>query len=231
MKWKRYIPLIILAILMTFAYFFGLGELFTYEKLKNQRATLVKFVSEYPVYSSVIFIIIYIISTALSVPGGSFLSIIGGFLFPQPLSTLFVVFGATVGATFIFLAAKTAFGETMKEKAGPMLNKMRKGFLENSASYLLFLRLVPAFPFWLVNLAPAFFSVKLSTFVWTTFIGIIPGAFVFTQTGAGLGSIFDSSEELSIETIFTTDSKIALLALALFALLPIIIKKLRKEKS
>jgi uncharacterized membrane protein YdjX (TVP38/TMEM64 family) len=96
-------------------------------------------------------------------------------------------------------------------------------------SYLLFLRLVPLFPFWLVNLAPAFLGIPLRTFVWTTFIGIIPGAFVFAQAGAGLGAILDSNQGLSINGIFNWQVKIALIALGIFALIPILVKKIRKN--
>ena len=168
--------------------------------------------------------------TALSLPGGALLSIIGGFLFGVPLSTIYVVVGATIGATIIFLAARTAIGDLLKRKAGPFLSKMDTGFQKNTASYLLFLRLIPLVPFWLVNIAPAFFNVKTRTYLWTTFVGIIPGAYVFTQAGNGLGAIFDSGKEFSIETVFNIEVKIALVVLALFALIPIFVKRLRRDR-
>jgi uncharacterized membrane protein YdjX (TVP38/TMEM64 family) len=230
-NWKKYLPIALIVLLMILAYLFELGDYVSYEQLKKQRHHLTESVQAHPILAPLIFIAIYIVATALSIPGGSLLSITGGFLFPQPLSTLYVVGGATIGATCIFLAAKTALGDSWKEKAGERLHKMQAGFRENAASYLLFLRLVPLFPFWLVNLAPAFFSVSLVTFVWTTFVGIIPGAFVFTQAGVGLGSILDAEGQLSIGSIFTTDIKIALIALAIFALIPIIIKKIREKKK
>lgn len=107
---------------------------------------------------------------------------------------------------------------------------MKRGFDQNPATYLLFLRLVPLFPFWLVNLAPAFFNVRTSTYIWTTCVGIIPGAFVYTQTGKGLGAIFDSGKSFSFETIFNLELKIALVVIALFLLLPIFIKKVRHDR-
>jgi len=178
-----------------------------------------------------VFIGVYTLSTALSIPGAVFLTIFGGFLFPQPYSTLYAVFGATFGAILIFLAAKTALGDTLKHKAGKRMQKMRAGFQDNAANYLLFLRLVPLFPFWMVNLAPAFFGVTLLTFAWTTFVGIIPGAFVFAQAGAGLGSILDSAEEFSVGEILTWDVKIALLALGIFALIPPMVKHFKGKKN
>ncbi|NGX43723.1 MAG: hypothetical protein K940chlam7_02023 [Chlamydiae bacterium] len=228
---RRFIPLIIIVILMVLAYIFGLHEYLSYETLKGHRATLKTLVDTHPILAPLLYIFVYMVSTALSIPGAIFLSLFGGFLFPQPYSTIFVVTGATLGAILIFLAARTALGEILKERAGPLMQKMRAGFHENAANYLIFLRLVPIFPFWLVNLAPAFFGVRLITFAWTTFFGIIPGAFVFTQAGVGLGAILDAGEALSIDAIFNNQIKIALIALGIFALLPIVIKKFRKKTT
>jgi uncharacterized membrane protein YdjX (TVP38/TMEM64 family) len=141
------------------------------------------------------------------------------------------VTGATIGASFLFLAARSAIGDSLKRKAGPLLKKMESGFQENAWSYLLFLRLVPLFPFWLVNLAPAFFGGSFTTYFWTTFVGIIPGAYVFTQAGAGLSMIFESGDSFSFSTIFNTQIKMALVALGLFALLPALLKKLFQSKG
>ncbi|MGA8164392.1 MAG: TVP38/TMEM64 family protein [Waddliaceae bacterium] len=226
----RFLPLMIIVVLMVLAYALGLQNYFTYDTLRQYRLSLLDLVSEHPFLSPILFMAVYMASTALSIPGGTILSIFGGFLFPQPLSTLYVVIAATLGAMTIFLAAGTAFGEMMAQKAGPRIDKMRAGFQENAANYLLFLRLVPLFPFWLVNVAPAFFGVRLWTFAWTTFLGIIPGAFVYTQAGVGLGAILDSGEPLSLDTIFNVQVKIALAALALFALLPVIVKTLKKRR-
>lgn len=226
----RFVPLVLIMILMGIAYFTGLHEYFSYQSMRKHRATLLALVATYPLLAPLLYISAYTISTALSIPGGIFLSIFGGFLFPQPFSTIFVVIGATLGAIIIFLAASTAFGEILKNKAGPLMQKMQAGFQEDAAHYLLFLRLVPIFPFWMVNLAPAFFGVSLFTFTWTTFFGIMPGAFVFTQAGVGLGAILDSGETLSIDAIFNNQIKIALIALGIFALLPVVIKKIRRRK-
>ncbi len=231
MKWKKYIPIFCIVLLMLIAYFFGAGEFLTFEQLKKYRHTITDYVQGHSITAPLVFMAIYILAIALSVPGGSLLSITGGFLFAQPFSTIYVVTAATIGATCIFLAAKTALGKSWKEKVSATLPKIQAGLQENEASYLLFLRLVPLFPFWLVNLAPAFFGVSPITFIWTTFVGIIPGAFVFTQAGVGLGSILDGKGEFSIDSIFTTDIKIALIALAVFALLPIVIKKVRGKKN
>ncbi|MBS0653300.1 MAG: TVP38/TMEM64 family protein [Verrucomicrobia bacterium] len=228
---KRYFPIILIVILMGVVYATGLYRDLSFKNLKAYHSDLLLYVSKHPISAPVIFIMVYIIATALSIPGGIFLSLLGGFLFPVPLSTLYVVIGATIGATLLFLSARSALGERLFQKAGPLLKKMEKGFKENAVSYLLFLRFVPLFPFWLVNLAPAFFNVKLRTFIWTTFVGILPGAYVFTQAGEGLGAIFQSQGGLSLDAIFNLKIKIALIALGIFALIPIVVKKIRGKNA
>lgn len=230
-RWPKFIPIIVIIILMFLIYFSGVGSYLSYDQLKAHRVEVIQTVQDHFLAASLLYIGAYILSSALSIPGAAFLSLAGGFLFPQPLSTIYVVIGATCGATCLFIAARTALQEVLKKKAGSLLYKMESGFKSNAVSYMLFLRLVPIFPFWLVNIAPAFFGVRLRTFFWTTLVGIIPGAFVFTQAGTGLGAILDSTEPFSIGQIFNTQIKIALIALACFALIPIAIKKLAKHFS
>lgn len=224
-----FIAIFILAIAIINVCCLELAMYFSFEKLSNQRAMIKQFVDTHQIAAPLLFILFYAASTALSIPGGAFYSIFAGFLFPQPFSTLYVITGATLGATLLFLAARGLFRGLLKNRIAPYLQKFQKGFDENEASYMLFLRLVPLFPFWLVNLAPAFLNVRLRTFIWTTAVGVIPGAFVFTQAGYGLGEVFDA-ESISIETIFNRNIQIALIALGFFALIPVIIKRMRKRK-
>lgn len=229
MNWKRWLkllPILVVIALMVVAWNLGVTDYLDYELLKQHRELLLSFVERHYVWAVLIYIATYIVTIALSIPGAAILSILGGFLFAQPWGTVFVLIGATTGATCIFLAAKTALGASLREKAAPFLKKLEKGFNENAASYLLFLRFIPIFPFWLINIAPAFFNVQRTTFIWTTFVGIIPGTFVFVQAGTGLGAIFDTGAEFSIETIFNVQVQIALIALAIFSLVPIVVKKI-----
>lgn len=228
-KIKKWIPLLVIITLMIIAYFSGVLKYFSFEKLQMHRQALIALVSAHWLLAPLLFILLYIVVAALSLPVGVFLSLIGGFLFPQPFSTLYIVVGATIGASLIFLAAKTALGDLLKKRAGGLLAKIKTGFRENGVSYLLFLRLVPLFPFWLVNLAPAFLGVPLRTVVWTTFIGIIPGTFVFAQAGAGLGAILDSNQGFSLQGILNWQVRIALIALGIFALIPIVVKRMKKN--
>lgn len=227
---KRFLPILLILIGMAVIYFSGIYHYLSFNSLRAYHERIQVFLLAHPSLMPILYILTYIVLTALSVPGAVFLTLLGGYLFPQPLSTLYVIFGATCGATLIFLAARSAFRGALKKKAGPFLKKMEKGFNDNAASYMLFLRLVPIFPFWIVNIAPAFFGVSLRTFVWTTFMGIAPGSFVFTLAGSGLEKIFETNQALSIHTILNTQLKIALCLLGLLALVPILVKKLRKNK-
>lgn len=229
-KIKRWLPILIIVVLMVAAYATGITKYFSFETLQTYRREWVGLVSEHWLLAPLAYIGLYILVAALSLPVGLFLSLAGGFFFPQPWSTLYIVIGATIGATIVFLAAKTAFGDLLRKKAGPLLQKMETGFQKDAVSYLLFLRLVPLFPFWLVNLAPALFGIRLRTFIWTTFVGIIPGSFVFAQAGTGLGAILDAGGGFSFHSVLNLQVKIALVALGIFALLPILIKRLRKNK-
>jgi len=226
---KRFLPITIILVGLAVIYLTGAYKYLSFETLKANHKLLKIFIENHPFFVPLLFILSYIIFTAISVPGGIFLSLLGGYLFPQPLSTIYVVFSATCGATLIFLAARTALGDTLKKKAGPFLRKMETGFQKNAANYLLFLRLVPLFPFWIVNLTPAFFGVSLRTFVWTTLVGIIPESLVLTLIGGGLEKIFESDQPFSLAAIFNIQLKIALTLLGLLALVPIIIKRTRKS--
>ncbi len=230
-KYIHWLPIIVIFLMMIAAYFLGAANYFTYEMLKERHMALETFVKVHYLAASAIFIGTYIVSTALSLPVGIYISLIGGFLFAQPWSTLFVVFGATIGACILFLAAKTALRDLLTQKYTGTLSKMKKGFNENAASYLLFLRLVPIFPFWLVNLASALFGVRFWTFVWTTAVGIVPAAFVFTQFGAGLGAVFEGKKEFSLNNVFNNDVKIALAGLAILVVIPVVVKKIHKRNK
>jgi len=216
---------------MVVAYFSGLGSYFTFDNLKAQRMNWAAKVDAHPILAPSLFILVYLLSVALSLPGATILSLLGGFLFGIPLSTIYVVIGATFGALVIFLAAKTALQDILRKKASTYLGKLEAGFNQNAASYLLFLRFIPLFPFWLINIAPAFFNVKWRTFVWTTFVGIIPGAYVYTQAGSGIGQILDNGETFSLSNVFNIQMRIALIALAIFSLVPILIKKFMQKRK
>jgi uncharacterized membrane protein YdjX (TVP38/TMEM64 family) len=191
---SRLWPLALLVVALALFYAFGLNRIFKWETIIEQRGQLQLFVESHNVEALLLYIAGYMAVTALSLPGGTVMTLMGGWLFGGILGGASAVAAATSGAIIVFIAAKTAFGDILVRKGGKRLAELGTGFQKDAASYLLFLRLVPLFPFWLVNLAPALFGVSLKTFAVTTLIGIIPGAFAFAFAGAGLSGILDMQE-------------------------------------
>ncbi|MCG8543632.1 MAG: TVP38/TMEM64 family protein [Alphaproteobacteria bacterium] len=228
---KRLLPLGVIAAGMAAAFALGLDEYLTFEALRENRSLLLGYVAAHEVLAVLVFIALYAAATSLSLPGGAALTIAGGFLFGSIAGTVWVVIGATLGATGIFLVAKTALGESLRRNAGPHLRKMEAGFRENALSYLLVLRLVPLFPFFVVNLMPALLGVPLRTYVIGTFFGIIPGTAVFAFVGAGLGSVFDANESFSPASILTPEVVGALVGLAALSLVPVVYKKVKARRQ
>jgi uncharacterized membrane protein YdjX (TVP38/TMEM64 family) len=231
LTWQRLLPVIVLGAGLTAFFAFGLNEYLTFDTLRQNRVWLLQQVEESALLAALAYIGLYIAVVAFSLPGGAVMTIAGGFLFGQWLGTVYVIFAATIGATVLFVAARTALGDALRAKAGPFLKKMEAGFQENALSYLLVLRLIPVFPFFIVNLVPAFLGVSLRVFVIATFVGIIPGSFVYATVGAGLGSIFDAGGTFSAANILTPEILTALIGLAILALLPIAYKKFKAKRG
>ncbi|MEM7170702.1 MAG: TVP38/TMEM64 family protein [Pseudomonadota bacterium] len=227
----RLLPIVVLVAGAVSFFALDLDQYVTFEALREHHDALKQFVADNPIAAPLVYMAIYAVAVALSLPGGAILSITGGFLFGSIYGTTLVVVAATLGAIIIFLAAKTALGDMLRAKAGPWMQKMSDGFQENALSYMLFLRLIPLFPFFVVNLVPAFLGVGLGVYALGTFIGIIPGAFVFVTVGAGLGSIFASGEEFSVAGILTPEIITALVGLAVLSLLPILYKKYKARQN
>ncbi|MGE0184089.1 MAG: TVP38/TMEM64 family protein [Parvularculaceae bacterium] len=223
----RFLPLAALGVAAAVVFATGAYRYLTLDALKEHRAALEAFVEGNLVYALILYALAYIAVTALSLPGATIMSLLGGFLFGPVVGTAAVVVAATIGAAIIFSAAKTAVGDALRSRAGPFARKMEEGFRTNAFSYLLLLRLIPVFPFFIVNIAPALFNVRLRTFFAATFIGIIPGAFAFVSAGAGLGAVLDAGDEVKLTGLLTQPAVLTpIIALSLLALLPIAARKL-----
>jgi len=226
----RYWPLL--------ALFSGLGLFFAldlvhyleFETLRDHRGLLIEYVDSHGIAAAFTFISIYAAATAISAPGAAFMTVFGGFLFGPWLATLYIVIGATSGAILLFLAARFMFYDALHARTGDWMEKMEAGFQQNALSYLLALRLVPVFPFFIVNLVPAFLNVPLKIYIIGTFFGIIPGTFVYASVGAGLGSVFDQNEIFSFEGLLTPEIILALSGLAALALAPVAYKAVKARK-
>lgn len=231
LSFRRLWPLLLLAAgLISFLVLDG-GRYLTLDSLRLYRADLADYVAHHTVLMALCFLVAYAVMVAFSLPGGLIMTVTIGFLFGSVVATTLVVIAATIGATAIFLIAKTALGDPLRARAGPALQKMEAGFQENAFNYLLVLRLIPLFPFFLVNLVPAFLGVGLRDYVLATFIGIIPGTFVFAQVGTGLDSILESGEDLSVASIMSGDVLAALIGLAVLAALPLAYKLFQARKQ
>ncbi|WP_366554988.1 TVP38/TMEM64 family protein [Aquibaculum sediminis] len=199
----------------------GLGEYITPAAIEARRAQILSFVEAHGVLAGLGFVAFYALATAVSLPVGAMLTLLGGFLFGPLVATAYAVTGATLGATVIFLAARTALAPALRARVGVTLERMRAGFRRDAFSYLLVLRLIPLFPFWLVNLVPAFLGVPLRVYVAATAIGIIPGTFVYASVGNGLGAVVEAGEAADLGLLLRPAVLLPLLGLALLALLPV----------
>ena len=229
-SFRRLLPLLVLVAGLLAFFAFDLDRYVSFDALRMHRGELLAFVAEHRLWAGLAFMAIYVAAVALSLPGGTVLSLIGGFLFGAVASTGLVVVSATLGATILFVIAKSALGDPLRAKAGPWMGRLAEGFQKNELSYLLFLRLVPLFPFFVVNLVPAFLGVRLRDYVLATFVGIIPGTFVYNLAGAGLGSILDSGEDFTVSSVLTSEVKLALFGLAVLALVPVVYKQVKARQ-
>jgi uncharacterized membrane protein YdjX (TVP38/TMEM64 family) len=214
--------------------FFALGghRYLSFQTLESHREALLALVAAHPVAAPLAFVGLYAVMVAFSVPGALVMTVAAGFLFDTLLGAACSVTGATLGAIAVFLVARTALGDLLRRRAGSGLARMRAGFQENALSYLLVLRLVPLFPFWLVNLVPALLGVSLRVFVLGTLIGIIPGSLVYASVGNGLGAIFEAGETESIKhAIYAPEVLLPIAGLILLSLLPVLYKKLRQRSA
>ena len=229
--WKRLLPLGILLLVVALVFAFDLQRFLAFDTLREHDQALRAFVGARPVLTALGFVLVYAAAVAVSLPGAVFLTIAGGFLFGLWLGTALVVVSATAGAVAIFLIAKTSLGEGLRERAGPWLQRMQAGFNKDAVSYLLFLRLIPAFPFWIVNIVPALLSMKLRDYAFATFFGIMPGSFVYVSVGNGLGAVIEAGDEPDLGIIFQPAILIPILGLAALAILPVVYKKLKERRS
>ena len=232
----RFLPLALVALAFTLALVFRVHERFSLDALYAQSSTLDAFVAQNFIAAVALFILIYGLAVASSIPGASFLTLSGGFLFGTWIGGAAAWIAATIGATLIFLAARTALGDALRARAGGWLERLGDGFRENAFNYVLVLRLTPIAPFFVVNLAPAFFNVKLRDYVLATLLGMIPGAFVYASVGAGLKAALATGASANpteaARAILTSPAVLGpILALVLLALLPVAIKALRRTRA
>jgi uncharacterized membrane protein YdjX (TVP38/TMEM64 family) len=242
---RRLAPVAAVVLVMALVFAMGWHRYLSLETLVRHRAAIDSFVAARCPLAVATFIAVYVAAVALSIPGAAILTITGGVLFGWVVGGLAAMIGATTGATIVFLIARGACGESILRRAGPLASKLADGFRADAFHYLLFLRLVPVFPFWLVNLAPAVVGVRLPTFVLATALGIIPATFAFALVGMGLDSVIAAQEaayrtclaaghpdcrlDFSMSALVTPQLLAAFVALGVVALIPVAVRKWRAQ--
>jgi uncharacterized membrane protein YdjX (TVP38/TMEM64 family) len=247
-SWTRYLPLAALIALSAAAAFASYRyDFLSLERIVAYRDKLQDFVHAYGPMAVIAYSAAYVTIVALSIPGGVFMTILGGFLFGWLFGGAIASVSATLGAIFVFLIARTSVGDILARKAGPRLQKFADGFREDAFSYLLFLRFLPIMPFWMTNLAPALFGVRVETFAFATMIGILPATFTFATAGAGLDSVIaaqkasfeackaagrtDCAFDLDVWSLLTPQILAAFAALGIMALIPVAVRHWRRRKG
>jgi uncharacterized membrane protein YdjX (TVP38/TMEM64 family) len=244
---RRLAPVAVVVLVMGLVFAMGWHRFLSLETLVRHRDAIDGFVAARCGLAIATFVAIYVAAVALSIPGAAILTIVGGILFGWLVGGLAAIAGATIGATIVFLIARGACGESILRRAGPLAAKLADGFREDAFHYLLFLRLVPVFPFWLVNLAPAVVGVRVTTFVLATALGIIPGTFAYALVGNGLHSVIAAQEaayqaciaagrpdcrlNFSMAALLTPQLVAALVALGVVALIPVVVRKWRARRG
>jgi uncharacterized membrane protein YdjX (TVP38/TMEM64 family) len=206
-------------------FYFDFGQFLSLTALKENRDSLLAFTDTNFVSAVGIFIAAYVIVAGLSLPGAVILTLAGGFLFGATMATLFINIGATTGATLAFLTARHLLRDTVEQKFGKWLGPFQEGFAKNAFSYLLTLRLIPLFPFFVVNLVSGLTRVNVGTYIAATALGIIPGSFVYAYAGRQLGTI-NSLQEIASSNVIG-----AFVLLGLLALVPVIYKRVTDKRA
>jgi len=227
--WKRFLPIGVVVIALVTFFATGLHNYFTLDTLKENREILTSFATDNLLLAMVAMIAIYAGAVSISFPGASLLSIFCGFMFGPWIGGTVIVIGATIGATVIFIVGRQAAGDLLAKNAGQYMAKLEAGFSKNAFTYLLILRLIPAVPFWVLNLAAAAFRVPTRNYVIATFVGIIPGCFVYAGVGDGIGAAFDSGSDINLGIIFEPRVLLPLVGLAALATLPLIYQKFKGD--
>ncbi len=224
---KRFWPLVVLAAGLALGYALGLQRYLSFDAFLESREALKEAVADHLLLTSLAFVAGYAVLVAFAFPAASIVTLAGGFMFGWLIGGALAVVGATIGATAIFLAARHAFGDVLRRKAGGAVKRFADGFRDDAFAYLLVLRLTPLLPFLAVNIAPAFFDVKTRTFVAATFLGIIPGAMVYAFLGSGIDQALANVDkgDVGVSDLVTPQMTIALVGLAALSILGLVLKK------
>ena len=226
-KIKKLTPLLLLILGLIAAIYFDLGRYVDFRILQTHQDIVNGFIADMPVRAALVFLALYALSTAFSLPFGAIITISGGWLFGVWIGGSLTIIGATIGASTLFFATRYALREVMVARAGARLQQFEAGFNRHSISYLMAMRLIPIFPFFLVNFLPALIGVKFRTYALTTLIGIAPGTFVYAGLGNGISYVLSADEPLNTSVIFSPLVFLPLCGLGFLSLLPVMWNKVK----
>jgi len=222
---RRIAPLVLLLAALAAFWASGVAGQLDWASLGRHQAAIAAWIARHQVIAPLLYAALYAVLTALSVPEAALFTVAGGLLFGTLLGGTLAVIGASAGAVVLFLAARSAFAAQRAARAGSRLTRIREELQRNGFHYLLAIRLIPLFPFWLVNLAAALAGMRLWAFGAATLIGIIPGTFVFAWIGAGVGDVLAAGNRPDLGLIFSPPILGPMVALGLLALLPVAWRK------
>jgi uncharacterized membrane protein YdjX (TVP38/TMEM64 family) len=228
---RRLMPVAILLAGLAIFLMLGLDRYFSFEMLARHKATLTAWVAAHRLPAALAFLLAYAVMVAFSLPVAMVATPVGGFLFGTWAGAGLSIVGATLGSIAVFLAARYAFRDLFRARAGTKLARLEEGFRHDDFSYLLFLRLVPVFPFWLINIVPALLGMPIRRYVIATMLGIVPASIIYSGLGAGLGAMLKRGEQPDLGIIFEWHILLPLLGLAGLALLPVVFARLRKRSA
>lgn len=217
--------------LITAFFAFDLNNQISFEGLADNEAALKQAVADNFFVTIMAYMAVYIAAVALSLPGAVWLSLAGGLMFGTVQGGLIIVTAATLGACGLFVAARYIIGDALRARAGPALQKFEASFNQDAASYLLILRLLPIFPFFIVNLGAALVGARFPVFALTTFFGIMPGSFVFASIGNGISVLLQAGQRPDLGVMTEPEIILPLLALALLSALPIAWRRFQQRSS
>lgn len=222
-RWLRFAPLALIVLALAAVFGTGLNRYLSIDELAAQRHALLDLVHAHPAAGLAVYILAYVLVVAFSIPGAMIMTMTGGFLFGPWLGSAAAVTGASVGATIMFLVARSALGEALRRRtrAGGLMDRIQAGVRANAFAYLLALRLIPAVPFWLCNIAAGFVHIPIATYVAATVLGIIPSTVIYAGIGSGLGHVFDAGGKPDLGLVLAPEVLAPLIGLAVLSLAPI----------
>lgn len=227
---NRAVSIGLFAVIVAAIFYFDLARFLSLQALQDNEAVLRAWTERNPLGTALVYVTAYIVVVAFSIPGALWMTLTGGFLFGTAIGGLLAISGATLGAVALFVMAKYVIGDFFRTRYGPRLVAFEAGFNRDAASYLLSMRLIPVFPFFLVNLGAALMKVRLTTFFLTTFFGIMPGGFVFASIGNGIGFVLQSGQTPDLSLASQPQVTLPLIGLGVLTLLPALIKRWKSRK-